>query len=245
MELYFTGHCRSARGRLQSDMIFHQSRESCAMLVQRSLGMASEGKKERVRGLLRTVILHHTQVLGMKSPWKNRHTSNTPLDISAFPSLCCWFSLFPLSLYLCISFTLLLGISYKLPLSVSVMRSLTCSCFFCFFCPFFISWKSSVTASCVISAVAVVRFYLFTLLPFSPSAPSQLLPPLLAKLGAPPAWQRCHKRAVFIRLMEWVNNIAPTPPHHPAPARTRSGGTGSHHRACRLLLSLCRRSSCK
>lgn len=174
MELYFTGHCRSARGRLQSDMIFHQSRERCAMLVQRSLGMASEGKKEWVRGLLRTVILHHTQVLGMKSPWKNRHTSNTPLDISAFPSLCCCFSLFPLSLYLCISFTLLLSISYKLPLSVSVMHflSLTCPRFFFYFLE--VICYSGVCNFCSGSCL-ILSFYSTTLFPlcaFTASSPT-------------------------------------------------------------------------
>lgn len=180
MELYFTGHCRSARGRLQSDMIFHQSRESCAMLVQRSLGMASEGKKERVIGLLRTVILHHTQVLGWKVHERTRHTSNTPLDISAFPSLCCCFSLFPLSLYLCISFTLLLGISYKLPLSVSVMRSLalTCSRFFLFSLSFFYFLEvicNSLVCNFCSGSCLILSFYsttLFPLCPFTASSPT-------------------------------------------------------------------------
>lgn len=132
MELYFTGHCRSARGRLQSDMISHQSGERCAMLVQRSQGMERDGKKGRVRGLLCAVILHHTQVLRMKSPWKNQPHQIPNLTSLRFPlyvtvSL---FSLFPVSLYLCISFSLLLGIACKLPpsLSVSVMCSLALDC---------------------------------------------------------------------------------------------------------------------
>lgn len=47
-------------------------------------------------------------------------------------------------------------------------------------------------------------------------------PPPSATLGVLLPWQRCHKTPVVIRLMDWVNNIAPTPPsasaHPTAPA---------------------------
>lgn len=52
MELYFTDHCGSAKGRLRSDMISQQSGERCAMQVQRSQGMEREGNKGGVQGLL-------------------------------------------------------------------------------------------------------------------------------------------------------------------------------------------------
>lgn len=46
--------------------------------------------------------------------------------------------------------------------------------------------------------------------------------PPSATLGVLLPWQRCHKTPVVIRLMDWVNNIAPTPPsataHPTAPA---------------------------
>lgn len=148
------------------------------------------------------------------------NTSNTQLYISLFPSL--YFSVSPLSppSSICvISFILLFSLSCKLSPRVCVCDARSSAqlhsfLFFLFSWPIFISWKSSLTALCVLAPLLVVWFYLF--LHLSPLCLHSLPPQ--AKLGAVPAWQRCHKRAVFIRLMEWVNNIAPNPPHRPAPA---------------------------
>lgn len=132
MELYFTAHCRSARGRLQSDMISHQSGERWrAMPVQRSQGMEREGKeRESERPALHCHITSHAGAGDEKS-----NTHQIP-DLTSFSFL---LYVFPLSFYLCISFSLLHGMSYNLPLSVSVMRSLvhSCSHFFYFLCPYY------------------------------------------------------------------------------------------------------------
>lgn len=47
MELYFTDHCGSARGQIQSDMISHQSGEECAMLIPGDGEGGKEGMSER------------------------------------------------------------------------------------------------------------------------------------------------------------------------------------------------------
>lgn len=93
-------------------------------------GDGEAGKeRESERAALHCHITSYTGAEDEKS-LKEPTTSNTQLDISPFSSLCGCFTLFPVSLYLCISFSLLLGISCKLPLSpsVSVMCSLALDC---------------------------------------------------------------------------------------------------------------------
>ena len=122
------------------------------MPVQRSQGMDREGKKrESERAALHCHTTSHIGAEDEKST-KEPSTSNTQLDISVFPSLR---PLFPLYLYICVSLSVSCAVSLANYHSLCVCNALDCS-HFLFSLSFFISWKPSVTALCVIPPVLVV-----------------------------------------------------------------------------------------
>lgn len=138
MELYFTADCRSARGQLHSDMISYQSREG-----GRNAGPEiSEGWG--VNELLCNVILLHK---------KEATASNNQLSISDYFPLYVAVSIFSF-IFTSVSLSVSCRVSLGNYHSVTVMRTLALSFFI--FSVLFISWKSSVTALCVIPPVLVV-----------------------------------------------------------------------------------------
>lgn len=97
----------------------------------------------------------------------------------------------------------------------------------------FISWIPSVTVPCVLSQLQVVWSFFFSFFPSVvaltlPQPPTAGTPPR-ATLDVLPPWQRCHETPVVIRVMDWVNNIAPAPPHQ---LYCTSDCTSSHRHLC-------------
>lgn len=157
MELYFTGHCRSARGRLQPDMISRQSGERCAMLVQRSHGMEREGKKgrdrERERDFFFFHITSHKDQKFMKE-WKHIRYPARHLFVSFLMLL---FPYFPSIYHLSLSF-----IWYLLQMFTLRVYTVQYHFFLLLLFPWSILFLGR--GNCVTSPLLVVWVYLFLLL---------------------------------------------------------------------------------
>lgn len=159
MELYFTDHCRSARGRLQSDMISHQSGEKCAMQVWRSQGTEREGK-ERMSSraaLHRHITSHLLWAPGMRSRRK-KQPHQIPNSTALLVYLHVAVSFFFLYLHICVSLSVSCSVSLTNCCSLCGCNALSSARLLSFFIFFvlFISRKSGVTALCVISPALVV-----------------------------------------------------------------------------------------
>lgn len=186
-----------------------QSGERCALSVRRSHEM-EEGGWDREQEALFHLSHYITQRFWVSKVNERTNIHQKPnLTYLHFPLYVFFLSFFPLPLPICISLSVSCSVSLANYHPACVCIALCSTQLH----SFFISWKSSVKTLCVISPLLPVWFYLS--LSLSPLCLPPPLPPPLAKLGARPAWQRCQWRAVFMRLIEWVNNIAPTPPCWP------------------------------